>query len=82
MDPFATDTLDLHSSAEIIRVRTIVPSDCAGHDGPRLTFDSSQMVADMSHAFPASSRGDCGRMRAKAVRCGEDHVPAGAILSH
>jgi len=30
-----------------------------------------QMFADMSHAFPASSRGDCSRMRSNAAECGE-----------
>jgi hypothetical protein len=29
------------------------------------------MVADMSHAFPASSRGDCGYMRSNTAECGE-----------
>ena len=29
------------------------------------------MVADVSHAFPASSRADCRRMRSNAAECGE-----------
>lgn len=30
-----------------------------------------QMVADMSHAFPMSSRARCGRVRLDAGDCGE-----------
>ena len=33
----------------------------------KLPYPDSQTVADMSHAFPASSRGDCGRMRSSAA---------------
>ena len=32
----------------------------------KLPYPDSQTVADMSHAFPTSSRGDCGRMRSSA----------------
>src|SRR5438552_5615096 len=38
-----------------------------------------ELVADMSHAFPASSRGDCGLMRPSAGGYGElsDAEPLG-----
>jgi hypothetical protein len=37
----------------------------------KLPYAQSQTVADMSHAFPASSRGGCGQMRSGVGGCGK-----------